>query len=114
MLFPVIFALTFICGLMLPWWFCAIVAFAAAFFLKTPRAFLSGFAGVGLAWLAFSLLKSIPNHNILAGRVAQLFHLPNWLLLLAVTVLIGALVGGFAAMSGSLMRKALLPERIAN
>jgi hypothetical protein len=52
-------------------------------------------------------MKSIPNDNILASRVIQLFPLPHqWILLLLITALIGGLVGGMAALSGILTKKA--------
>jgi hypothetical protein len=70
------------------------------------HAFWSGFGALALAWLALALLKSLPNENILATRVAHLFQLPHWgLLLLLVTVLIGGLIGGMSAMSGFLVKR---------
>ncbi|MFA6084520.1 hypothetical protein [Mucilaginibacter sp.] len=107
MLFPLILFLAFVSGYLLPWWAACILAFAAAFFFgKTSGpSFWSGFAGFGLAWIALALLKSFPNEHILATRVAHLFHLPNWLLLLAVTALIGALAGGMSALSGVLVKR---------
>lgn len=108
LLFAIILALTFISGLFLPWWVAVPIALLVAYFVKTTgSAFWSGFAGVGLAWLAFALLKTLPNDNILATRMATLFHLPHWLYLLLVTVLIGGLLGGFAALTGRLVRKAV-------
>jgi hypothetical protein len=71
------------------------------------QAFLSGFWAVAVVWITLAICKSIPNNNILATRVAHLFHLPAWGWLLAITALIGGLVGGMAAMSGFLLRKAL-------
>ena len=108
MLFLVILVLSFLCSYFLPWWIIAVVAFSAAFFMnkKPGISFLSGFAAVFVAWTILALLKSIPNDNILAERVAKLFQLPNWILLLLVTALIGALVGGMAALSGALVKKA--------
>ena len=107
MLFPIILLLAFVSGYLLPWWAACILAFAAAlFFGKTSgQAFWSGFAGLALAWVALALLKSFPNEHILATRVAHLFHLPNWLLLLAVTALIGGLAGGMSALSGLLVKR---------
>jgi hypothetical protein len=109
MLFLVILILSFICSYFLPWWMIAVIAFAAAYFLgkKPGLSFLSGFAAIFVAWIISALLKSIPNDNILAERVAKLFQLPNWILLLLVTALIGGLVGGMSALSGSLVRKSL-------
>jgi uncharacterized membrane protein YhaH (DUF805 family) len=92
----------------LPWWMVAIVAFLAAFFIgKTSgQSFWSGFGGVFIVWTLLALLKSIPNENMLAKRVAQLFLLPNWILILLVTALIGGLTGGMSALSGMLVKKA--------
>lgn len=107
MLFLIILVLSFICSYFLPWWFAAVIAFAAALFVgkKPGKAFLSGFLAVFAAWVILALFKSIPNDNILATRVAHLMQLPNWILLLIVTGIIGGLVGGMAALSGTLVRK---------
>ena len=107
LLFPVILLLTFISGFFLPWWVPCIMAFAAAWLLgKTNgQTFIAGFAGFAIAWLALALLKSFPNDHLLAGRVAQMFHLPHWSLLLLITVLIGGLAGGMSALSGRLVKR---------
>ncbi|OOQ59377.1 hypothetical protein [Mucilaginibacter pedocola] len=112
MLLALILLLSFISGYILPWWAACIFAFGAALLLGTTsrQAFWSGFAGLGLAWLALALLKSFPNEHILATRVAHLFQLPHWTLILLVTVLIGGLVGGMSAMSGLLVKKVFEKE----
>jgi hypothetical protein len=108
MLFLIILFLTLICAFFLPWWAAAIIAFLAAFFIgKTPgKSFLYGFGGIFIAWTILALLKSVPNNNMLAKRVAVMFHLPHWTLLLFMTALIGGLVGGLASLSGILLKKA--------
>ncbi len=107
MLFLIILLLTLASGFFLPWWAMAIIAFLAAMYLgKTSgRSFWGGFGGVFIAWGILALIKSIPNDNILAGRVAHLFHLSNWAFVVIVTALIGGLVGGMAALSGMLVKK---------
>jgi|GEM_PF-147730 hypothetical protein len=110
MLFLIILILSFASGFLLPWWGITIAAFLPALLIgKTSgRAFWSGFGAVFIVWAVFALLKSIPNDNILAGRVVQLFPLPNnWLWLLLVTAIIGGLVGGMGALSGVLLKKAV-------
>ena len=108
MLFLIILVLTLIGSLFLPWWAAAIIAFVAAFICgnKAHRFFWSGFAGVSVAWVILALLKSIPNKNVLATRVAHLFQLPNWVSILVVTGVVGGLIGGMGALSGALVRKA--------
>ncbi|MEO7213641.1 hypothetical protein [Mucilaginibacter sp.] len=107
MLLALILLLAIISAYILPWWAACILAFGAALLLgKTSKqAFWSGFAGLGLAWLALALLKTFPNENILATRVAQMFQLPHWTLVLLITVLIGGLVGGMSALSGLLVKR---------
>jgi len=109
MLFLIILILSFASGYFLPWWVVAIAAFLAALFVgKTSgQSFFSGFFAVFIVWTALALFKSVPNDHILASRVVQLFPLPNnWIWLLAVTAFIGGLVGGMAALSGVLVKKA--------
>jgi len=108
MLFLIILILSLISGFFLPWWMVAIIAFLAALFLgKTSgRSFWSGFGGVFIVWTILALLKTIPNDNMLAKRVTQLFQLPNWILILLISALIGGLVGGMSALSGVLVKKA--------
>ena len=108
MLFLIILILSFASGYFLPWWIVAITAFLAAFFIgKTSgQSFWSGFSAVFIVWTVLALFKSIPNDHILAKRVAGMFQLPNWILLLFVTALIGGLVGGMSAWSGVLLKKA--------
>lgn len=108
MLFLIILILSLVSGYFLPWWLVAVIAFLAALFLgKTSgQSFWSGFGGVFAAWAIIALIKSIPNDNILAQRVAKLFQLPNWILILLITAVIGGLVGGMSALSGILIKKA--------
>ena len=108
MLFLIILIISLISTYFLPWWMVAVIAFLAALFIgKTSgKSFWSGFGGVFIAWAVLALMKSLPNDNILANRVAHLFQLPNWVLILLVTGLIGGLVGGMSALSGLLLKKA--------
>jgi hypothetical protein len=108
MLFLIILILSFIASYFLPWWIVALIAFLAALFLgKTSgQSFWSGFGGVFIVWIILALIKSVPNDNMLASRVIQLFPLPHsWVLLLFITALIGGLVGGMSALSGILVKK---------
>jgi hypothetical protein len=113
MLFLIILVLTFAAAYFLPWWTAAIIAFTAGVICgKTSgRSFWSGFAAVFVAWAILALLKTIPNENRLATRVSHLFQLPNWILLLLVTSIIGGLVGGLAALSGGLVRDIFKKEK---
>ncbi|NCD71269.1 hypothetical protein [Mucilaginibacter agri] len=108
MLFVIIFIVTFASGFLFTWWAAAIIAFVATFYAgRTPgQSFWSGFSAVALVWGIHALLKSVPNDHILASRVATMVHLPNWIYLLIVTMIIGGLLGGMSALSGLLVKRA--------
>ena len=99
--------LSFIAGLFLPWWSIAIVAFLVALLIKQKIgfAYLAAFTGIYLLWGGLALLIDIKNKSILSHKMAQVFPLNgSSFYLVMVTAFVGALVAGFAAMSGSSLR----------
>jgi len=102
-------ALSFLAGLILPWWSIAIVAFIVGLLLPQSigLGFLSGFLGIFILWFILALWIDIKNESILSHKIAQLFPLGgSSITIIFVTALIGGLVGGFAAMSGNSLRPA--------
>ena len=102
-------ALSFLAGLILPWWSIAIVAFIVGLLLPQSigLGFLSGFLGIFILWFILALWIDIKNESILSHKIAQLFPLGgSSIAIIIVTALIGGLVGGFAAMSGNSLRPA--------
>lgn len=94
----------FIAGMFLPWWSIALVAFLVALLIRQKIAFsfLAGFTAMFLLWGILALWIDIKNERILSKKVAQLFSLGEAsFLLILITAFIGALVSGFAAMSGA-------------
>ncbi len=104
--------LSFTAGLYFPWWSIAIVCFLVSVFIhqKAGMAFLAGFLALFLLWGGLSVWISYNNNHILAHRVSQLIvKKDDPYLLMLVTGLIGAIVGGLAAISGSYTRKIRKP-----
>ena len=104
-------SLSFIAGLYLPWWSIALIAFLVALLIKQKigMAYLSAFTAIFLLWGGLSLVIHIRNYGVLSEKVARIFPLDgNTVALILLTALIGAVVAGFAAMSGSSLRP---PER---
>jgi hypothetical protein len=95
-----------------PWWSASVAAFLIGFILYTKpgSSFLAGFLGIAILWFFWAFWANSVNDGILATRVAAIFSLPNNALLLLITSLIGGLVGGFGAMTGSYLRNWLLPR----
>lgn len=100
----------------LPWWIIAPIAFGLAAWKAASgrHAFWSGFLAIFLLWAIMALVKTIPNENLLANRVGQMFGFPdwgfNWLIVLFITALLGALVAGFSALAGVYCRHAFLTD----
>ncbi|TDO28309.1 hypothetical protein [Sediminibacterium goheungense] len=102
--------LAFATGLygILPWWSFAITSFiiAIAIHQKAGKAFLAGFAGLFLLWSILAILIDSANDHILATKVANILPLGGsyWVLIL-LTAIIGGLVSGLAALTGSYLRQ---------
>jgi len=101
--------LSFCACLFLPWWSIAIAAFAVSVLIpQAPAAsFLTGFVGLFLLWGLLSFWISTKNDDILAHRVSLLLlKSDSPMLLILLSAVIGALVGGFAALTAAYLRPA--------
>ena len=99
--------LSFVAGLYFPWWSIAIISFLVALLVKQKAgmAFAAGFSGLVLLWTGLAWWINVKNENILSARIGELLGIGNNpFLLITITAIIGGLVAGFAAMSGSYLR----------
>lgn len=99
--------LAFISGLFLPWWGIAITSLLVAVIIhqKAGKAFLSGLLGVFFLWAGLAWWIDMKNNGVLSKKIASVLPLGgSAIILILVTGLIGGLVAGFAAMSGSFLR----------
>ena len=72
---------------------------------KAGMAFAAAFLAMLLLWGGLALWINVNNENILSLKIAELLGIGNnTFLLVLITGLIGGLVAGLAAMSGSFMR----------
>jgi len=110
MVFIVILVASFLLQLVLPWWIVVIVSFAVCGLIgKTGKISLwSPFFAILLLWTGMALFKSYPNHHILASRVAEMFGVKAWWLILALTTIMGAFVAAVSGFCGYHFRKAIL------
>lgn len=94
---------------MLPWWSIVFVAaFAGALFEKHGfKSFLMGFFGVLLLWGIYALILNSGNEGILASRMGELMGKLGSMTMILVSGIIGGLVGGFGAMTGTFGRRLL-------
>ena len=96
--------------LFLPWWIIAVVAFVIAYFVKQNSfmAFLSAFTAIFLLWTIYAYMLSSANDNILLAKVTELMKAltkGSTTTLYLITGVIGGLVSGFGALTGSLAGK---------
>ncbi len=92
----------------LPWWSFAISSLivSVAIHQRPGKAFLAGFLGLFLLWAGLALVKDAANEHILSAKVATILPLSgSYLLLILVTGIVGGLVSGLAALTGSYLRK---------
>ncbi len=97
-----------------PFWSIAIVAASVGFFFKyenSAASFAAGTAAVTLLWSSYAgFLKSM-NANQLADQIGVLFKVGSGYLM-PITGLIGGLLGGFGAQTGTLLRKVFEKEEV--
>lgn len=94
--------LTYLLQLFLPWWIIFVSAGTAGIIIgnKGFSAFAAGFLGVGLLWFAQAYFIDQANESILSAKVAELFTLSSSIQLILATALLGAICGGFGALTG--------------
>lgn len=113
MVFIVIIILSFLLQLVLPWWLIVIISFTTCGLIgKTGKISLwAPFFAILLLWTGMALFKSLPNNHILASRIAIMFGVQSWLLILMLSALLGAFVAGVSGYCGYHFRKAVLLKK---
>lgn len=94
-------------GMFTPWWTVAIAAGSVGALMHRSglQSFFSGFLGVALAWLGITLWINHSNGGIFSARMAQVLPVGGQVLYLhLITALLGGLIGGLAAWSGTSIR----------
>lgn len=100
-------ALAYLLQSFFPWWTAALAAMGAGYYFKNGgfKSFGAGFIAIGLLWFTLAFYIDITSQSILTEKVNKILPLPA----LALTTVIGGLVGGFAAMSGAVLNKERRP-----
>jgi hypothetical protein len=102
--FIIIFILAYLLELFLPWYSIAIAAFIGGL-VNSRFNFFAGFLAIALLWTIKAGLTEAASSSDLADRVALIFPVKQKSLLYVVMTVLGGLVGGFAAMAGSALRR---------
>lgn len=96
-----------ILGNLIPYWGIMVLIFGVAVMVQTDgiTAFLATGLGVGMVWLFLPLYIWITTESDLPNRMGEIVGLKNSTFLLAITGVIGFLLGGFSGLTGNLLRK---------
>lgn len=102
-----------ILGLFLPWWSLAIpcVVLGAWLGKSGGRSFMYGFTGIALLWLLQSIFIHFANGGILTARIAELFSLPDPVLVILLTAIVGGMAGGLSTLTGFYLNTAFLQKQ---
>jgi len=97
--FVILLVLTFGGLWFLPWWGAWCIGFLVVLVLPLSRlqSFISGFMAGFISWLSVIVYADFFNDHILSKKLAVLFNIPSFVLL----ILANALVGGLLVASGA-------------
>lgn len=92
----------FILQSFLPWWTMAVGAFTVAYLVgnKGFPSFLAGFIAVAILWLGMAFYIDALTNSILTEKINRLLPINAFV----ATLIVGGLVGGFASLTGALMK----------
>ncbi|MCF2445891.1 hypothetical protein L0657_18160 [Dyadobacter sp. CY345] len=107
--FLIIFIVTAILQLFMPWWTIALIPFLVMIWRAKSgfHSFITGFLAIAFLWFSYGLYSHLSTDGIMSNRIAEIFSLPNGVLLLIVTTIVGGIVGGLSGLSGYFVRKSV-------
>jgi hypothetical protein len=96
----------------LPWWILFVVAFSVGALIPGNgfNVFNAGFLGGGLVWMGLSFKIDMETNSILSEKMVELFPIADATFLLIAAGIIGALVGGFGAITGNSLRQIFMKK----
>lgn len=98
----------------LPFWSIAVVAALVGFAFRYENSavsFAAGLAAVTLLWSGYAAYLNSANLGQLSGQIGQLFKIGQ-AYLVPLTGLLGGLLGGIGAQTGTLLRKLFEREKL--
>lgn len=111
--FLIIILLGYFLPFYLPWWILIIICFLVGFFIpgNSFTVFNAGFLGGGVVWMGLSFKLDSDTQSIMSEKIVQLMPFDDATLLIIIAGLIGAIVGGFSAVSGGSLRSIFIKKK---
>ncbi|MEQ9427005.1 MAG: hypothetical protein RJQ09_21465 [Cyclobacteriaceae bacterium] len=107
-------ALTYFGLMYFPWWILVVIAFLVSAVIPGNDfgAFLSGFLGVGILWMAIAWKIDIESGSVMSSKIANMFPVGgDTTMLVIIGGVVGGLAGGFGSLSGNLFRKIWMKKK---
>lgn len=101
--------------MIMPWWIPMLIGFCITLILPMKRkgqSFLATGLGAALCYILIAIWADQANAHILSRKMAVLFHLPSYLLMIAITALVGFLTAGFGGWTAAALRRLFQQSKI--
>ena len=97
----------------LPWWSITIITFGIGFALDENyfSHFLSGFIGVGTAWLFLLLSIDSSTNSITSNKIIDLLEISSVNMLIIYTSILGGFIGGMGSCTGKSLKEVLYKKK---
>ena len=97
----------------LPWWSIMFIPFLLGYFINENylNHFLSGFIGIGIAWIFLIINLNSGNESIIAEKIIQILNVESINLLIIYSSIIGDCIGGFASMTGLSFKRIFIKNK---
>ena len=97
----------------LPWWSITIITFGIGFAFNENYIshFLSGFIGVGIAWLFLLLSIDLSTNSIISNKIIDLLEISSVNMLIIYTSILGGFIGGISSCLGKSTKELLYKKK---
>ncbi len=101
--------------MIMPWWIPMLIGFCIILAVPMKRrgySFLATGLGAALCYTFIAVWTDEANAHILSRKMAVLFHLPSYWLMIVITALIGFLTAGFGGWTAAALRRLFQQAKI--
>lgn len=105
--------LSYYLPVLFPWWSILVITFFNGLLYSENyfSQFLSGFIGVGTAWIFLLLSIDTSSNSILSSKIIDLLNISSVNYLIIYTSVIGGFVGGIGSILGKSLRDIIFKEK---
>jgi len=105
--------LSYYLPVLFPWWSILVITFFNGLIYSENyfSQFLSGFIGVGTAWIFLLLSIDTSSNSILSSKIIDLLNISSVNYLIIYTSVIGGFVGGIGSILGKSLRDIIFKEK---